>query len=56
MKYFVSALLFLFSSQAFAQREFLTNDEIEKIREAQEPNIRLKTYLLFANTLHLNCN
>ena len=32
----------------FAQREFLTNDEIEKIREAQEPNLRLKTYLLFA--------
>jgi hypothetical protein len=31
-----------------AQREFLTNDEIEKIREAQEPNLRLKTYILFA--------
>jgi hypothetical protein len=38
----------LFASQAFAQREFLTNDEIEKIREAQEPNLRLKIYLLFA--------
>lgn len=33
---------------ALAQREFLTNDEIEKIREAQDPNLRLKTYLLFA--------
>ena len=33
---------------ALAQREFLTNDEIEKIREAQEPNTRLQTYLLFA--------
>jgi len=33
---------------ALAQRDFLTNDEIEKIREAQDPNIRLKTYLLFA--------
>jgi hypothetical protein len=33
---------------AFAQREFLTNDEIEKIREAQEPNLRLTTYIQFA--------
>jgi hypothetical protein len=33
---------------ARAQREFLTNDEIEKIRAAQEPNLRLKVYLLFA--------
>jgi hypothetical protein len=48
MKYVVCALIVLFSSQAFAQREFLTNDEIDKIREAQDPNIRLKTYLLFA--------
>lgn len=31
-----------------AQKEFLTNDEIDKIREAQEPNLRLQTYLLFA--------
>lgn len=36
------------AAPAFAQREFLTNNEIEKIREAQEPNLRLKTYLLFA--------
>jgi hypothetical protein len=35
------------AAPAFAQREFLTNNEIEKIREAQEPNLRLKTYLLF---------
>ncbi len=33
---------------AMAQREFLTNDEIDKIREAQDPNLRLKIYLVFA--------
>ncbi|MDQ1469679.1 MAG: hypothetical protein QOJ99_1159 [Bryobacterales bacterium] len=44
----VCCLAIVFASQAFGQREFLTNDEIEKIREAQEPNLRLKTYLLFA--------
>lgn len=49
MKYFlVCVLMSAAAFPALAQREFLTNDEIEKIREAQEPNMRLKMYVLFA--------
>jgi len=33
---------------AFAGKDFLTEDEIEKVREAQLPNDRLKLYILFA--------
>src|SRR5579862_8557913 len=33
---------------AFAEKDFLTSDEVEKVREAQEPNDRLKLYVLFA--------
>lgn len=36
------------AAPAFAQKEFLTPTEIELIREAQEPNLRLRTYLGFA--------
>ena len=32
----------------FAQRDFLTSDEVEKVREAQLPNDRLKLYALLA--------
>jgi septal ring factor EnvC (AmiA/AmiB activator) len=49
MKLFPAIMLIAAAAvPAFAQREFLTSDEIEKIREAQEPNLRLKTYVLFA--------
>ncbi|HEX4138206.1 MAG TPA: hypothetical protein VHY84_26590 [Bryobacteraceae bacterium] len=34
--------------RALAQRDFLTQDEIEKVREAQMPNDRLKLYALLA--------
>jgi hypothetical protein len=33
---------------ALAQKDFLTENEIEKVREAQEPSERLKLYALFA--------
>jgi hypothetical protein len=49
MKLWTAILLIAASAlPALAQREFLTNDEIDKIREAQEPNLRLKAYVLFA--------
>lgn len=42
------ALLSLIPLTLFAQKDFLTEDEIERIRIAQDPNDRLKLYLIFA--------
>jgi hypothetical protein len=36
------------AASACAHKDFLTEDEIEKVREAQLPNDRLKLYALFA--------
>lgn len=47
-RYLICAVFLASGLPALAQRDFLTADEIEKVRDAQEPNERLKLYVLFA--------
>jgi hypothetical protein len=48
MKRFIVCAFFAIGIPAFAQKDFLTSDEVEKVREAQLPNDRLKLYALLA--------